>query len=136
MHVRLATHPEMSRCTFAIQLRAETNMRALFTCVDNTVRAYVMSDGQLQPHRTLPHFAGSPLHLVLDAHRPAVFLRDANQNELFVSVCGAGGEWTAWRTLARDTQEKLYIRSLCMVGPHTLAIFDYYSRSVKLYDLA
>ena len=99
------------------------------------MRSYAKSGDQLTPLQTLPAYDGYPQVIVLDAHRPAVLVRDYNTKEVKMSV-QEGAQWTAWRTLARDTQDDLNIFSLCMLGPNSLALFDENSKSVKLYELA
>ena len=113
-------------------------MRPL-SAVDNTVRSYALLGGQLTPRHTLPAFTGEPWEIVFDVLRPALFVKQLPENEsgVAMSVHETGAGWTAWRTLTRDDAHmQLDIWAMCMCGGNSIAIFDYKSKSVRLYDLA
>ena len=109
------------------------------SAVDNTVRSYALLGGQLTPRHTLPAFTGVPYKIVLEVLRSALFVDQYHESkdEVAMSVHETGAGWTAWRTLTRDDAHmQLNICGMCMCGANSLAIFDYNSKSVRLYDLA
>ena len=106
---------------------------------DETVRSYALLDGQLAPRHTLPAFTGQPCRIVFEVLRPALFVDQYHENkqEVAMSVHETSAGWTAWRTLTRDDAHmQLTIHGMCMCGANSIAIFDYNSKSVRLYDLA
>ena len=91
----------------------------------------------MTPRQTLPKFPGTPSAIQFDTNRTALLVSDSKKGEVNVSMMEAAtGTWSEWRTLARNTTDKLWIRCMCLTTANTITLFDYRSNCVKEFEFA
>ena len=107
--------------------------------VDKSVRAYSLLAGGLVEHARLD-FVGDPDRILVDDARQSVLVAEwdeTNETDMLKMTAAGGGNatWLPFSTLARTQPAKITIRSLCLLGANSIAIFDYNTRSLMLYEL-